>query len=502
MQKERHSMFLNQRVISAMTGAFLASVFFFSHPETLWAQDRRPHIIIITADDMGWRDIGYHGSEIRTPFLDALARDGVRLRNFYVHPTCSPTRAALMTGRAPMRMGIYQPISKNMRGGLPLSVKILPQYFQEAGYQTFLSGKWHLGHATRAQLPLRRGFDHFYGLTRGGIGYWDHVHGGGLDWQRNGETLREEGYATHLLTEEAVRLIKGRDKRKPLFLYLSFTAPHLPNEAPEQAVAAYAHLQNPHRRVHAAMISEMDRAVGRLVATLQREGMRENTLIWFFSDNGGLHKDVAPPQARKWVERLTSWLGKPLPLQFLEFIRVNIEEGGSDNGPFRGGKMTVYEGGVRVPSFVYWPRGLRSKDVTARITVQDLLPTLGTLLSFPIQDPYLDGVSHWRSLYSDKAEKSSDLFTHAWGHEAVYSGRWKLILLSDGVKELYDLRNDPYEKNNLATRYPEHVKILSRKLARFPHGESIHDSLWSVMLDPDLFGGEEDRPPWSDLVEE
>jgi arylsulfatase A-like enzyme len=165
----------------------------------------------------------------------------------------------------------------------------MPEYFRDAGYQTFLVGKWHLGFREPAYRPTSRGFDHFYGHLTGGIGFWDHVHGGGLDWQRNGETLREEGYSTHLMAAEIDRLIAQRDPSKPMFLYAAFNAPHLPNEAPEETIAQYAHINDPNRRVHAAMVSELDAAIGQLLATLDEQGMLENTLVWFMSDNGGLN---------------------------------------------------------------------------------------------------------------------------------------------------------------------------------------------------------------------
>jgi arylsulfatase A-like enzyme len=216
-----------------------------------WAQS--PNIVLIVADDLGWKDVGYNGSEINTPNIDALARDGVTLTDFYVHATCSPTRAALMTGQSPMRHGIYHALGKNTQGSLPLSLKLLPEFLGEAGYQSVMVGKWHLGHATSAMLPMARGFEAVYGHYTGGVGYWDHVHGGGLDWHRDGKALREEGYATHLQADEAVRLIRERDRERPLFLYTAFSAPHLPNEAPAETIARYSGIDNENRRIHAAV---------------------------------------------------------------------------------------------------------------------------------------------------------------------------------------------------------------------------------------------------------
>jgi arylsulfatase A-like enzyme len=198
-------------------GLLVALVLLATVPSAAADAPKRPNVVIILADDLGWRDVGYHGSEIATPRLDRLAAEGVVLDRFYAQPTCSPTRAALMTGKAPLRLGVVSPLSKNNPTGLPLGERLLPEHLREAGYQTFLTGKWHLGHRHRDYLPTARGFDHFYGHATGGIGYWDHVHGGGLDWQRNGETLREEGYSTHLIADEAVRLIETRDPGRPFF---------------------------------------------------------------------------------------------------------------------------------------------------------------------------------------------------------------------------------------------------------------------------------------------
>ncbi len=460
-----------------------------------------PNVVIILADDMGWRDVGYHQSEIMTPRMDDLASRGVRLERFYAHPTCSPTRAALMTGKTPVRLGVLQPISKNMEGGLPLTEKILPQYFQDSGYQTLMAGKWHLGHATRKQLPLARGFEHFYGHTRGGIGYWDHTHGGGLDWQRNGKTLREEGYSTHLIANEAVRLIKGRDTSRPLFLYVAFNAPHMPNEAPPETIARYAHIDNEHRRVHAAMVSELDTAIGRIVDTLESQGMLHKTLIWFMSDNGGINPSAFPEGLVRWVDRLTNWFDKPLPTTFLEFVRSNVQEGGSDNTPYKKGKQSVYEGGVRVPALVFWPGRLSPKQVNTRITVQDILPTLGAALNLKgVAENRMDGVNQWPLLEKNQPVSPADYLTHAMDGEAYYQGPWKLIVPKFGDPELYNIDADPVETNDLAAKKPDIMESLMAKVEAFPRGESIHDPLWKVILDPDTFGGKEDRKPWSETV--
>ena len=182
----------------------------------------QPHILVLLADDLGWKDVSFHGSQIQTPNIDRIAREGLELDRFYVQPICSPTRTALMTGKSPMSMGIELPISKQERTGLPLEETLLPEYLGRFGYQSVMSGKWHLGHYVPDYFPSSRGFESYYGHVTGGVGYWDHNHGGGHDWQRDGVTLREDGYTTHLIADEAIRLIEERDEARPLFLYVAF----------------------------------------------------------------------------------------------------------------------------------------------------------------------------------------------------------------------------------------------------------------------------------------
>ena len=464
------------------------------------AADLPPNVVIILADDLGWNDVGYHGSEIATPRLDELAAQGVELDRFYVQPTCSPTRASLMTGKAAMRLGVLSPISKNNPTGLPLTERLLPEYFRDAGYQTFMTGKWHLGHTSREYLPTSRGFDHSYGHVTGGIGYWDHVHGGGLDWQRNGNTLREEGYSTHLIADEAVHLIKSRDPAKPMLLYASFNAPHLPNEAPPEAIARYAHIDNPYRRTHAAMVSELDAAIGRLVDALDEEDMLGDTLVWFMSDNGGLNPAAAPEGFRNLSTRLESWLGKPLPVRFLEFIRTNALEGGSDNRPFRKGKQSVYEGGVRVPSFIYWRGHVAPRRLSKMVTVQDVLPTVLSAAGLDDANAEYDGGDQWPLISMSVDVAAPDYTTQARVGEAYYRFPWKLIALASGEVELYQIDEDPTEQVDRAADEPGVVAELTNALGAFPRGKSIHLPLYRVAWDPDFFGGEEDREPWADTV--
>jgi len=465
------------------------------------AAERPPDVVIIVADDLGWNDVGYHGSEIATPRLDALAAEGVVLERFYAQPACSPTRAALMTGRAAMRLGVLSPISKNNPRGLPLEERVIAEYFRDAGYQTFLTGKWHLGHRRRAYLPTSRGFDHFYGHVTGGIGYWDHVHGGGLDWQRNGETLREEGYSTRLIADEAIRLIRSRDEARPMLLVACFNAPHLPNEAPSEAIERTAHIADPHRRVHAAMVSELDGAIGRLVDALEEERPREGTLIWFLSDNGGLNPSAWPPRMVDAMRKTEDWLGRSLPITALEFLRTNVLEGGSDNRPYRKGKQSVYEGGVRVPSLVHWRGRLTARRVEKMVTVQDVLPTLLSAAGLEDTEVPLDGASQWAAIEAGATAPTPEYVTDALDGTAFYRFPWKLISLSSGAVELYQIDEDPTEQRELSEQRPDLVGELTRALDEFPRGESIQLPIWRVLWDPDFFGGREDRAPWADAVE-
>lgn len=479
---------------------FTLTVFFIGAQYYSTAQNNQPNVIVILADDMGWKDVSYHGSEIKTPTLDRLVKEGVELDRCYVHPACTPTRSSLMTGKAAIRLGAVAPLYKNAETGLLLSETIMPQYFRQNNYQTWLVGKWHLGRYKKEYWPYNRGFDHFYGYLTGGVGHYDHVHGGGYDWQRNGETVREDGYTTHLLTKEAVHLISERKEDKPFFLELCYAAPHLPNEAPESATTEYQHLENKKRALHAAMISEVDKSIQQVYEALEKEGILENTIIWFSSDNGGLN---APPQVRKnhiSIQMAEKW-GRPVPAKFYEFERDNIENGASDNSPLKGGKRTVYEGGVRVPAFIFAPKFLQPRKVESRITINDLLPTLATAVNFKGFDyDALDGVSQWDYLAGRTSTPTiPDYIIQSKGNYAMYRKNWKLIDLKGKTPELYDLSSDPTEQKNLAAQNTGLVEDLKQAIEDFPRGQPIVVPMEQKIIDPDFFGGKEDRKPWAGL---
>lgn len=459
-----------------------------------------PNIILVVADDMGWNDVGFHGSEILTPHLDQLADGGVRLDRFYVQPSCSPTRSELMTGRSAVSLGVVAPFSKHQPAGLPRSHRVLPEYLKDAGYQTLLVGKWHLGFRQRQYTPNARGFDHFYGHVTGGIGYWDHVHGGGLDWQRNGVTVREDGYATHLMRDEAVKLIRERDRERPFFLYLAFNAPHLPGEAPADSLAPYDHIENSDRRLHAGMVTELDDAIGAVRDVMLEQGITDSTLIWFMSDNGGLNPSTFPPIAVQYMSVLDDWLGaRELPLRALEFARVNMLRGGADNHPLRGGKQTVYEGGIRVPSIIYWPGTLSPGVQAGMVTALDVLPTLLSAANLTPDAANLMGEDQWPALASGTTTKTTSYYATAFGNEAIVQFPWKLIETGSGDPQLYRLNEDPLEQRNLAGELPDQLQELQLALATVERGEPLNLPVWRVVSDPDFFGGAVDRPPWSEL---
>jgi arylsulfatase A-like enzyme len=359
-----------------------------------------------------------------------------------------------MTGRYPMRYGLQVGVIRPWADyGLPLEEQMLPQGLRDAGYTTVAIGKWHLGSFDKAYFPTARGFDHHYGHLFGAIDYFTHIRDDKPDWYRDGEPLTEEGYSTHLLAREAVRVIKTQPKDKPLFLYVPFNAVHAPHQVPERYKEAYAALSEP-RRTYAGMLAAMDEAVGQIVAAIEETGRRKNTLFIFSSDNGG-----------------------PNPGKV------------TDNGPFRAGKGTLYEGGVRVCAFVTWDGHIKTGHaVDEPMHMVDWYPTLLKLTGASVtQKLPLDGRDIWPTLTEGKPSPHTEILHNAAPNTgAIRIGDWKLIINGtrannegetpqDGARkakkakgkregpemvELFDLRSDPYEKNNLAEAKPEKVKEL------------------------------------------
>ena len=411
------------------------------------ATSNAPNVVILLADDLGWADVGYHDGEIKTPAIDRLAREGVRIERFYSAPICSPTRAALLTGRDPLKLGIaYDQLHPWYNAGLSPEAYTLAEAFAEAGYQTALVGKWHLGHTQAHQLPNAHGFEHFHGHLHTNTDYWKHEREGAHDLQENGKSISRPGeYLTHIQQREAVRFIQERDPERPFLLYVPFTAPHSPMQAPEEAIDRYSHLPEEHfRRTYAAMVDEMDRAIAAILETLDEQEIAKDTLVLFFSDNGG----------------------------FRNF--------GALNTPLRGEKGQTFEGGIRVPAIMRWIGQLPAGASTeAQTTVMDMFPTLAAAASVPLNPaaPF-DGRNMWPVFRRGETASApppiffaSEIPLPGMIHLAVIDLPWKLVqIVHEGQTEtrvrnfLFRILEDPNEEKNLAPEHPEMVERLAGEI--------------------------------------
>ncbi len=420
------------------------------------SQPEKPNVVILLADDMGWADVGYHGSKIETPSLDRLAKEGVRLNRFYTTPICSPTRAALMTGRDPMKLGMaYHALMPWHTHGVALEEHFMPQSFKAAGFQTAMIGKWHLGHTIPRHHPNARGFDYFFGNLHTAVDYFEHTQQGACDLQRNGKSVPAKGkYSTFLAGDEASQWVKNRDKSRPFFLYVPFLAPHSPMQAPQELIDKYnfipekTPMQRPmDRRINAAMIDAMDQAIGLLLDTLEDEGITDNTIVMFFSDNGGSSAN------------------------------------GSSNAPLKGWKMQTFEGGIRVLSVIRWPGRLKSGQINEQMmTVMDVFPTLAAAAGVPARNNKpLDGKNLWPAIESGTLiTRAEDIFftvetpMHGLYFNTVFSGEWKLVQVVDHLLEkttvkhyLYRIKEDPYEENDLSQSHGDVVADLSERIHKW-----------------------------------
>ena len=399
------------------------------------AADTKPNVVLLVSDDQGWGDVGYHNDEVNTPNIDQLVKDGLEMNRWYSYAMCTPTRTSLLTGHISMRHGIF-----TGGGNLTHDEQLMNEAFKDTGYMTMTAGKWHLGMRSQRDLPINRGFDHTYGSLRAGPDYWTHGRGEQRDWARDGKTVFEGGYATDLFGNEISRLIRERDKSKPFFTYAAFTAPHTPLQAPQAYVDKYAHIEDMNRRVYCAMVEVLDVAIGNILKTIDNEGIRDNTLVLFFSDNGGQ-------------------------------IRGG---GGADNGDFRGGKTNVYEGGTRLPAIFRWPgkipSGVKSEQP---MIVYDLFPTLVEALGIPtkINTPF-DGESLWDVLQTGKTRpRKTDMIIGNSNSYSVHSGDYKLVHSNingnqpagSETVELFKIYEDPNETANVAEEYPDVVSEMVTK---------------------------------------
>ena len=414
--------------------------------------DQPPNIVHVIADDLGWNDVGYHGSDIRTPAIDRLASESIVLERFYATPICSPTRAGVLTGRYPFRFGIWGGVvSPNERFGLPPAEQTTPELLAASGYRhRGLLGKWHLGLASTLFHPLAHGFSEFYGHYNGAIDYFSHHRFGQLDWHRNYDSVEQPGYSTDLVGDAAVEFIERQTGESPFYLLVAFNAPHSPLQAteddlraegfnPQQPRAANTDQRlaeregapeygqqgrgNTIRQTFAAMTRGLDRNLEKILQAIDGRGWRDNTLVVFHSDNG-----------------------------------ADPKHGGS-NQPLRGNKFTMWEGGVRVVAMVRWPdqlpAGQRFLGVTSYI---DWLPTQLAASGYPVP-PDVDGINLLPQLTGRQPVEDRTLLL---GKNAAVSQRWKWV---DG--ELFDLQADPGETRDVAAEHPEQAERFERFTARF-----------------------------------
>ncbi len=410
-------------------------VLFFVSCEAKSQQQIKPNIIILLADDLGYADVGYNGcQDIPTPNIDALASNGVVFSNGYVTgAVCGPTRAGLLTGRYQQRFGSERnpgprKKSKEVKAGVPLSETFISTRLKEIGYSTACFGKWHLGGESGDEdlFPLNRGFDEFFGFLEGAALYID-PHNEEKKYMRNNEELAmEDDYYTNAITRESVSFIK-RNKEKPFFLYVPYNAVHEPLQATDEYLKLFDAIKDPKRRILAAMNFAMDKSIGKIISTLKEQGLEENTLIFFLSDNGG----------------------KP---------KGNF----SYNIPFRGEKGQFYEGGIHIPFVVQWKNHFpKNKVYNEPIISLDIMPTIMNAVGIPIQKSWnLDGIDITSFIRDENAvQPERILFWKESKDFAARNNEWKIVKMDEKM-ELFNLLNDPYETTDLSDKNPEQLANL------------------------------------------
>ncbi len=429
---------------------------------------RRPNVIVILTDDQGYGDLSCMGSsDIRTPHLDFLAASGARLTHWYANaPVCSPTRASLLTGRYPGNAGVRSILrGHRTASGLPAEVPTLATMLRAGGYRTAMFGKWHLGLAPGSR-PNDHGFDEFFGHLAGCIDYYSHLfyYDRNIDplhdlWENGQEVYRNGQYMTDLITARAVDFIHAAaGAEQPFFLYVAYNAPHYPMHAPGRYVDRFKHLPPP-RRIMAAMISAIDDGVGEILAELDRQGIAEDTLITFQSDNGPSR------ETRNWLDgSTTAYYG-----------------GQTGNGAmhFKGHKFSLYEGGIRVPGIIRYPARISAGQVIDTPGASmDIAPTVLSAAGIAATAGSLDGVDWMPHLVGGEPMKPRDLFFEQGKQTAIRSGRWKLVLngqLVEGAPpedavHLADLDDDPGELNNLTAEQPDLTGELIERSERWHQG--------------------------------
>ncbi|TWT82357.1 Arylsulfatase [Planctomycetes bacterium CA13] len=476
----------------------------------------RPNIVLIMADDIGYSDLGCFGSEIETPNLDGLASNGLRFTNFYSENMCWVSRAALLTG-------IYHKTSMFENAIHPRCVA-LPEVLHDHGYQTRMSGKWHLAGAPYRVFPNDRGFDEFYGILGGAASFYAPAF-----LSRDRTNVESEAnnnpdyYFTDAISSEASRMIRSADAKKPLFLSVAYTAAHWPLHAKPSDMKAYegkyaigwdrlraqrlatmkklgiisqdvllstrhsnvpAWKDEPNQawqqrrmEVYAAQVTSMDRGIGQIVQTLKETDRFENTLIFFTIDNGGCHVEYLPDRTGDFLPKQTRD-GRPMRPGNLPEIMPGPEDtyqsygygwANASNTPYRQFKQFDHEGGIRTPMIAHWPKGIASKGDLVRSVSHliDIMPTVLDVIGVSVPNEYnghepikMDGQSMAGSFEGEAIAGHEILFFHHAKGRAIRYGDWKLVAENKKPWELYDLSRDPTESNNLAQEMPEKVKAL------------------------------------------
>ena len=406
--------------------------------ETPSSQPIQPNIILIMADDLGYGGLSSYGNPgYKTPNIDQLAQEGLKFTNFYANaPVCTPTRAALLTGRYQQRSGLEGVIyvsGKTRQTGMAQEEITIAELLKKAGYKTGVMGKWHLGYKKKYN-PVHQGFDQFYGYVSGNIDYHSHYDNAGIyDWWHNTDSLYEEGYSTDLITKHSLEFIE-ENKDQPFFLYVPHEAPHVPFQGrtdsayrfPDKDFSYYGPVEDQHR-AYADMMKAMDEGVGRIVEKVKQEGLEDNTLIIFYSDNGGL-------------------------------------KGYGDNGPLRGSKTTLWEGGIRVPAIAWWP-GKIDSGATDQVAMSfDFFPTFLELANVEKPDTLnLDGVDLSPVLFEGEQLPERELFWRYREQKAARQGPWKLMITEKDTM-LFNLEQEIAEQEDLSEEYPERVENLIKAL--------------------------------------
>ncbi|MBD0834174.1 sulfatase-like hydrolase/transferase [Aestuariibaculum suncheonense] len=407
------------------------------------------NVLVIIADDAGWNDVGYNGSEISTPNINSLANNGVKLNRFYANPTCSPSRVSLLTGMPSSRIGVVAPISGKSNKTLPDSITTLPQALKKKNYQNALFGKWHLG-LDIYNGPNAFGFDYSYGFLHGQIDQYTHRYkNGDASWYRNDKMIEEEGHTTDLVTKEAIEwLTKKRDTAKNFYVQLAYSAPHFPLQEEEKWKKQYYKTIKDSSRVDfAAAMTHMDHAIGKVLKTLKEQHLDENTLVLFISDNGAMEN---------WYPTY----------QYDGKFKANQVLG--SNFPLRDWKTSNYEGAIRVPAIVYWKGKLQPEENSNYMAISDVMPTILSLIGEDIPKN-VEGVNVWSSIENSKVETNHDIYVRGHIQESLIHKPWKIIRNrhkdgSPALYQLYNIENDPEEKHNMIDEQPKVAEKIKELL--------------------------------------